>query len=430
MHTSLYRRKLILTAMMKIYIRIITILTLSLLFLSCERGELLNSEADIINVILPQSIDTLVGEPIVSNYDVRIPKSVSDSLYLAEQLRTLAPEFQLTPGASIFAVVSKEDSIFYLANYNTILIPEDSVPVKDFKRNFNTPQQYVVVSEDKKWSKRYEISFFESKFDRTSFSFENYEFAYNANRTKKYYNFYEINEQTNERQDVWSSGNSGFAMSTLPSTEPEGYPTSSTPLGKIGRGAKLQTCSTGTFGSMVNMPIAAGNLFLGQFELANATSKPMEATQFGVSTIMDEPKELTVWCKYKAGPEYKDRNGNILADIVDRPEIYAVLYEPEKDENGKPILLNGNNIRTADNIVSIAVMSEKQVEEIRVNDIEADEYAYVSIPFESRKPFLIEKQEKGLYYIAMVFSSSTKGNLFEGAIGSTLYVDEVNFITK
>jgi hypothetical protein len=33
--------------------------------------------------------------------------------------------------------------------------------------------------------------------------------------------------------------------------------------------------------------------------------------------------------------------------------------------------------------------------------------------------------EDGKYNVAIVFSSSIKGDLFEGAAGSTLYIDEV-----
>ena len=36
-----------------------------------------------------------------------------------------------------------------------------------------------------------------------------------------------------------------------------------------------------------------------------------------------------------------------------------------------------------------------------------------------------QKLEDGKYNVAIVFSSSIKGDLFEGAAGSTLYIDEV-----
>ena len=49
-----------------------------------------------------------------------------------------------------------------------------------------------------------------------------------------------------------------------------------------GNGLKLTTCDTGSFGAMVQMYIAAGNLFIGSFDLANALKDPLRATKFGI----------------------------------------------------------------------------------------------------------------------------------------------------
>lgn len=396
--------------MVKFYTTTIIVSLLSiLLFSSCERGELLNSEADILEVTL---VDTTlnIGRPIITNDKVYIPIIITTEV--ESKLESQILKFNLTQGATI----SVYDTITHT------YISADSI-----SRNFNKPNhpKYRVTSEDRIWTKDYEVSFFDSKFKKTEFNFNDYELF---DGKKKYYTFFEKNDSTGGRHLVWDSGNSGFAMTAKTSTPPEDYPTSLTPAGKIGSGVKLVTCSTGNFGAMVGMPIAAGNLFLGRFELANATSKPLEATQMGVATVMDEPKELTLWCKYKAGTEYKTKDGAVVSDMIDYPEVYAVLYEPELDEKGNPIRLNGKNIRTADNIITIATMTQEHVEQIRVADIETDEYKYIRIPFESRKEFDNEKQSKGIYHIALVFSSSAKGNLFEGAVGSTLYVDEVKFV--
>jgi hypothetical protein len=175
------------------------------------------------------------------------------------------------------------------------------------------------------------------------------------------------------------------------------------------------------------MPIAAGNLFLGSFDISSAMTKPLEATQFGIQTTQAKPGALGLWCKYKAGPEYKDKNGTVLP-LTDYPEIYAVLYEPQIDSNGNPVKLNGTNIQIADNIISIAISGKEHVDQITVDDIDRDEYKYIEIPFKDRRMFNPEKQFAGKYYITIVFSSGAKGNLFEGAVGSTLCVDEVRLI--
>ena len=52
------------------------------------------------------------------------------------------------------------------------------------------------------------------------------------------------------------------------------------------------------------------------------------------------------------------------------------------------------------------------------------------IPFVYRKTFDHEKLSKGEYYMAVVFSSSRDGAYFEGAVGSTLIIDEAKLILE
>ncbi|MDR2825069.1 MAG: PCMD domain-containing protein [Prevotellaceae bacterium] len=374
--------------------KLIFILSVLCLF-ACERGDLLNSEADIIDVILPAQM--LTGKPIITNSTVRIPSlalSDADREQFDQQLQHLAPQFVLTEGAKILDA--------------------------DSERDFRQPQQYTVVSQDGKWQKTYEISFFSAVFFAKFFDFSHYEII--TAGLKKYEQFYEI--YNGVKFDVWASGNAGFAITADASAALDAYPTFATENGKVGTGAKLVTRSTGGLGAAVGMPIAAGNLFLGNFELVNAMTKPLEATQFGVQTTQNKPSKIGVYTKYKAGAEYKDKHGNVLQK-TDAPNIYAVLYEAKTDANNKPVRLNGTNIMTDDAIVCIAVLSAAQANEIRVNNIDSDACKYIEIPFENRRPFDYQKQQAGKYYFTIVFSSSSNGDLFEGATGSTLCVDEV-----
>lgn len=395
--------------MLRIGLRAAAIGLLSLFICSCEQGELLNSEADIINVTLPNMPDSLkVGEARITNTRVRVPhlaNTPGTEAALQELLKTLEPVFELTPGATIENVTEVN------------------------RGDFNYPQHFLVTSEDKQWSKLYEFTFFRNLFYKTAFSFEHFE---TFSSTRPYYVFFEMDEDLG-KQEVWSSGNAGFSI-TAGSAGGDEYPTAVTKNGYEGNGAKLVTRSTGTLGAMMGKPIAAGNLFLGNFDMSAAMQPgdgALKATRFGVPTVMDEPVELTFWAKYVAGPEYKDVDGNVL-DVVDRPEIYAVLYEPQLDAQGTPILLDGTNVKTADNIICIADMTAEQAETLRVSDIENDDYVQVSVPFVTRegKAFDVNKQINGQYCLALVFSSSAKGAAFEGAVGSTLYVDEVEIVTK
>ncbi len=375
------------------------------LLLSCERGELLNSEADIIGVTLPELPDSLkIGTPRITNTRVRVPHLAitpgADSV-LKSCLDGLQPEFELTPGATI-----------------------DNVSDQAIRGNYNYPQHFLVTSQDRQWTKTYEFSFFRNLFYSTHFSFEYFEVY---SQEKPYYIFFEIDTELG-KQEVWDSGNFGFSI-TAGNASGDDYPTGvALNAGKSGHGAKLVTRSTGVLGSSMGMPIAAGNLFLGTFELN--LLNPLQATHFGVTTVMDQPVEFSFWAKYKAGENYTDAEGNVLTERIDRPEIYAVLYEPELDAQGDPILLDGTNVTTAENIVSIAEMTDEQAELLRVNDIERDEYVQITVPFVERIAFDREKQLDGKYNIAIVFSSSAKGGEFEGAVGSTLYVDEVDITTK
>lgn len=385
--------------MKKKYLPCIFILFLG--FLSCERGELLNSEADIEAVILPN--DLLVGASLITNNAVKIPKlavTKTDSLKLEEQLRNLTLEFKLTEGATIS--------------------PSPNEP-----HDYTKIQKFTVTSQDGNWSKEYEIIFHDTKFDKPVFSFE---YA-RLDATSSYYEIYEYENVSDlERNVFWASGNPGFKL-TAAGKLPTDYPTVHVAKGKTGNGVKLETRSTGSLGELVKMPLAAGNLFLGNFDVTNALISALKATRFGLQTTLPNPKSLNIWCKYEAGSEFTDKNKNVL-DKTDTPSIYAVFYEPEKDSDGRPVLLDGTNIKTAPNIISIAEISAEQIRTIRVDDVENADYQFISIPFEYKLPFDEAKQLNGEYYFTIVMSSSTDGDLFEGAVGSTLYVDEVELILE
>ncbi|MCL1868078.1 MAG: PCMD domain-containing protein [Paludibacter sp.] len=364
---------------------------LVLCFAACQSGVLLDSEADIVNVILPSQM--LTGKPVITNNEVRIPSlavTAAQIEQLKEQLLSLEPQFELTPGAKILNATTPRD--------------------------FTHPQEYTVVSEDGKWTKTYKFSFVSERLDINFFDFSNFDTA------NKYVEFYELSGS--EKFNIWASGNVGFAI-TAGDAAADAYPTFATASGKVGYGAKLVTRSTGSLGAMAKMPFAAGNLFLGNFDLSCAMSRPLDATQFGVLTTMNKPVKVGLWCKYHAGDVYKNQQGEVVQK-TDKPNIYAVLYQAKTDTQGKPIKLNGNNVMTDNSIICIAVLSEQQADFIKVNNIETDDYKYIEIPFEDRAvQFDPEKQMNGKYYFTIVFSSSFYGDFFEGAVGSTLCVDEV-----
>ena len=97
------------------------IITASLFTLqSCIKSEAPNAEADILTCEVDGNL--LIREPIIQNTEVKL--YVTD----LDKVKTLAPRFTLTQGATIS-------------------------PTSGTARNFSTPQTYVVTSEDGNWQK-------------------------------------------------------------------------------------------------------------------------------------------------------------------------------------------------------------------------------------------------------------------------------------
>lgn len=347
------------------------------LLMGCIREEQPNAEADILSVSLADS-SILRDIPIIENNKITI--HVSSDADLSQQ--TLS--FTLTEGASI-------------------------LPTSGTTRNFTTPQTYTVTSEDGNWEKTYTIAFIAEEPPLT-YSFENLV----PEAQNRYHIFAEI--QNGSTLMEWGSGNAGFT--TLGGNRPENYPTMQTPNGYQGKGAYLVTRSTGFFGSLMGMPIAAGNLFTGSFNLAIAIPKPLEATQFGVP-FYKKPLSFRGYYKYKAGDTYY-KDGSVLYDgTKDKCNIYAVFYETDSNTTS----LDGTNILTHPNIISKAVID---------NQKETEEWTLFDLPFVTEKGKSIDpdKLRNGKYKLAIVFTSSIDGGVFSGAIGSTLYIDEVQIIVE
>ena len=199
----------------------------------------------------------------------------------------------------------------------------------------------------------------------------------------------------------------------------EEYPTSQSTNGVEIKCLKLTTCETGYWGSLLGMPIAAGNLFLGSFEVR--PTDILRSTKFG-TPFSNIPTSITGYYKYKAGKSFQI-DGKPVDNKKDICDIYAVFYETDE----KLSTLDGTNILAEDNthIVSVARIKDAK---------ETDEWIKFDLPFEYRtgKSVDMEKLKAGKYNLAIVFSSSIRGDHFEGAPGSTLYIDEVllNFTNK
>ena len=365
---------------------------------SCIKDEPLNSECDIeVCKVHHDAADTIfyvVSDTLqnVNSTDSVIIYSIRPDVR-REDLSQVRVTLATTPGATVTP-----------ANGS----------VQDFSKGDVT---YTVVSEDKQWSRIYKVRFIPMTVLNPNFDFETVELEQPKER---FYNWFAYG-RGNVRQDLWATGNSGFALSRS-SAKPHEYPSVMLEKGVSGKGVKLETCSTGAFGAMVNMRIAAGNLFLGSFDTQNALKDAMKATRFGVP-VNQKPLRFTGYYKLQPGEKFQDRYGMEVLGRVDAPDAYAVLYK-NTDENGQPVTLYGDDVLTHENIVAIA-----RVPEFKVTGV-ADTCAWehFDLPLEYRQNLDIARLRNFGYNLAVVFTSSIDGATFCGAVGSTLLVDESTII--
>ena len=289
-------------------------------------------------------------------------------------------------------------------------------PASGSLQDFSTPVIYTVTSEDGQWQRKYVVQFKEPELPVFSLGFENVEVRdYFNNNTYHYFFEYDAGGM---RRDVWDSGNLG-ALMLMKDAKPEDLPTYSTPDGRTGKALCLNTQSTGEFGVSFGKPIAAGNLFWGKFVTEKVIFEPLKSTQFGV--VFDkEPVRVIGYYKYKPGPVFTNKDNKEVPGRTDEAGVYAVFYR-NKDANGNPYFLYGDDVETDEKL-----KANPQVYKIaRVASLP---------PTDTWKPFEMFFEGKDAddqlvvqqgFNLALVFSSSKGGAQFEGAVGSTLYVDDV-----
>lgn len=226
----------------------------------------------------------------------------------------------------------------------------------------------------------------------------------------------------------WASGNPGFDISGM-AKDATDYPTVQSGDGyNGGKCVKLTTRDTGNFGKPIGMPIAAGNLFIGSFDVQNAVQRPREATLFGFP-FNKKPVQMTGYYKYKAGTSFTDENKDEVPGKKDVGDIYAALYEASTNDYS----LDGNLFPLGDepinkHIVSLARIGKDENQPMQ----ETDEWKRFELNFQLQNGKDIDPDglRNGKYKLAVVFTSSIEGAYFRGAIGSELCIDEVEIICE
>ena len=375
---------------------------LGMLMGSCIGDEPLNAECDIEEVSLTMADAESV---FYHEYDtLQVVSSAVDSVGFLirydKNVGELPLNLKLTPGAKPYIMENGE------------YVPFKQGSLVDFSNE--QVRQFRIVSQDGRWARLYRINIVHDQAPEREHLFMNITFDYfELNSTGKYHVWYGV-EENSINYDQWATGNPGFNLSKS-SAKVEEYPTLGVQTGGVDGGPylKLETRDTGAFGRMVNMRLAAGNLFIGTFDVANALKDAMAATRFGLP-FKHKPVKVTGWYKFKAGERFQDRKGNAV-DRIDQPDIYCVMYR-NQDADGNQVLLYGDDVLTSPAIVGLARIT---------GVVETDEWTSFEMSLNYTSELDSELLENNGYSMTISFASSIEGASFEGAPGSVFCVDNV-----
>lgn len=397
-----------------------------LLLMSCIAAEQQGTECDIETVAL--HFDR-ASDYFYNDFDTLKTVISTDSLIVFTirsyaDVNTVPLSVRVTPGAHLF-----------LINEEGAQTPFVCGSAVDFSNE--QERRFRVVSEDGVWSRNYTISI---KHDlpsegTQSINFDKYALL-DPNKTVSDQGTYFVWDAPSFFTDnKWKNGNPGFKISRS-SAKPMDYPSS--PAAGCGHNGgdclKLETCDTGAFGRLNNMRIAAGSMFNGVFDVANAIKATLKATQFG-SPFGHKPIQLRVWLRYEPGATFQDRAGKAVAGVVDEPDAYCLLYR-NRDKAGNRVMLDGTDVLSNAHIIGKGRLTHYYTESgsdfltnTPIHGVTSEWQEFI-IPIEYSEEPDPEILENMGYNIAICFSSSWQGAHFQGAIGSKLYVDDIRLICE
>lgn len=238
---------------------------------------------------------------------------------------------------------------------------------------------------------------------------------------------------------MWVNANEGVKM--VWKKERGEYPTSRSEDVREGAegkySAKLSTLkgSENSLNDLMDLPVLSGNMYRGTFNALLALNDPLKTTKFGqpYPEFLGNPLRLKAWYKYTRGTDgfttWKYVNGKkkveVVQDIDDMPDIYAVLYKVPKGNEGINTFLTALDVKTSDKIVAMAQLDDVVSKEVL--DSQMGEWNLLEMPFKYRETI---DHSKYNYKLAIVLASSRDGANYKGAIGSVLLVDDIEVETE
>ncbi len=269
--------------------------------------------------------------------------------------------------------------------------------------DYSAARRFEVTSEDGEWVRTYTVTVTLNEIP-TSFGFEHW---MQPERMRYMMPYEQLGREQGESDlYIWASGNEVYNFLTDKHDDYTVFPTQPTTEAHGGTtAAKLVTRTT----PEISKPIASGSLFIGQFDASKYD--PRESTQFGLP-FMKKPLRFRGWYKYRSG------GMKYVSGTPDEFRIRAVLYATDESTRH----LDGYTIKDSPNIVAKA--------ELTGGDTPGEGYVEFDLPFE----YLTEPDAAGLrdgaYNLAVMFSSSCDGDVYDGAPGSTLLIDDIEIICE
>lgn len=325
--------------------------------------------------------DLVISEPVMDGTNISF--MVADTI-TNEQLAALVPTITISDKATI-------------------------TPANGVAQDFTKPVVYTVTSEDGIVTTQYTVTAeLEGVYD-----FETW--VKGVEGQKPEMTFYEV-------AGAWSSSNTGAHLLKA-MTYADRYVVTQTDDAHSGESAaSIQTIdSRGVNMGFVRVPkVTTGTLFQGKF-ITNM-GNTLESTKFGIP-YSKKPLTLKGYYKYTPGEVFYRCASPATCDVAtadpgttDQCAINAVLYEVTSYDNASEYL-TGMNIKTSDKIVAVARLQDGTA---KAN------WTSFEIPF----TYLQEYDATKKYRFAIMCSSSSDGDNFNGAPGSTLIVDDFEVIVE
>lgn len=275
--------------------------------------------------------------------------------------------------------------------------------------DFSEPVSFTVTAENgDKHVYQVIVKLSQAEIQLNNSSFEEW---YEVSGSKVY-----LEPGVSKESTIWATGNPGVVTLGAPNVNRAGDENNYHVL--------LKTVEL-PLGALLNQGIGAGSMFTGFFKLN--LSNPISSAKFGVS-YSARPAAFSVKYKYSPGPVVKNGKLQTLQSAKDSCDIGIILTD-RSSEPYKQVAIAW--FRSGENVT--------EWETLQVN------FKYGSIsspgPYEVPKDiYILENGSERLVpvifgsgsekptHISVVFASSHRGDFFEGAPGSELYIDELNLI--